>query len=270
MGALVPSSIINRAAKQLGSSMTVSNWLQEQTVIASTARAFYNETLEEILRDFEWPFARVQQRLDLLICGYSLERRFAYKYPPGCVCIRRIFGPRGQNRNDDLQSAQRYIICEIPDPPYPLVPQNLALAGNEFPPGGVYPQPPTFPVYPTGPRPTIKAILADHEYLNIEFTANTTVVNDFPQDFQVAFMFKLAHYMAPSLTGGDPYKVGDRALMMYEKTVNTAASHAYNEENQDPQRPGEFIDTRFRMGAGYNGLAVQGGDGPYISGYSVE
>lgn len=271
MGALVPSSIINRAAKQLGSSMTVSNWLQENTVIASTARAFYNETLLEILRDFDWPFARVQQRLDLLICGYSLERRFAYKYPPGCVCIRRIFGPMGQNRNDDLQSAQRYIICEIPDPPLPLVPQNFGLNGSEFPPGGTYPQPPTFPIFPPGPRPTVKAILADHEYLNVEFTGDTTVVNDFPQDFQAAFMFKLAYYMAPSLTGGDPYHVGDRAKMMYEQCINTAAMHAYNEENQDPPRAGEFIDTRFRVGAGYtNGEGIPGGNGPYISGYSVQ
>ena len=270
MGALVPSSIINRAAKQLGSSMTVSNWLEEQTIIAATARQFYNDALLEILRDFDWPFARVQQRLDLIFPGYSWERRFAYKYPPGCVSLRRLFSPYGKNRNDDLRSSQKYIICQIPDPPLPLVPQNLSLGGSPFPPGGTYPTPPTVPIFPGGPRPTVKAILADHEYLCAEFTGDTSVVNDFPQDFQAAFVFKLAFYMAPSLTNGDPYKVGERALMMYTQLVATASMHAYNEENQDPQRLGEFIDTRFQMGQGRNDGILNGADGPYISGYSVQ
>src|SRR5271165_6466108 len=101
MGALIPSSIINRAAKQLGSSMSVANWLTELSPVATVARAFYQETLEEILRDFDWPFARVQQPLALIVDGYSYERQFAYKYPPGCACIRRVFSPYGKNRNDD-------------------------------------------------------------------------------------------------------------------------------------------------------------------------
>ena len=63
--------------------MSVANWQTDLSTVASTARTYYQETLEEILRDFDWPFARVQQKLALLVEGSSFERRFAYAYPPG-------------------------------------------------------------------------------------------------------------------------------------------------------------------------------------------
>lgn len=265
MGALVPSSIINRAAKQLGSSMSVSNWQTDLSAVASTARAFYQETLEEILRDFDWPFARVQQKLALIVEGYSHERKFAYKYPPGCASIRRIFNPFGGNRNDDEHSAQRYIIADIPDPPLPLTPAGLLDGSTPYPPGSVYPTVPPYTA-PTAPQTMVKVILADHPYLCIEFTAMPPLITDFPQDFQMAFVFKLAHYMAPSLTGGDPYKVGDRAMMMYNQVIQTAAMHAYNEEQPDQLKPGEFIGVR-HVPAGRMGDVLEGGIGP--SGFTV-
>lgn len=265
MSALIPSSIINRAAKQLGSNMSVANWQTELSPVATTARAFYQETLEEILRAFDWPFARVQQKLALLVGGYSFERKFAYKYPPNCASIRRVFNPFGGNRNDDQHSAQRYIIADIPDPPLPLTPDGFLAGETPYPPGSVHP--PTAPYKPpTTPQTMVKAILADHPYLCVEFTAMPPTITDFPQDFQMAFVFKLAHYMAPSLTGGDPYKVGDRAMLMYNQAIETAAAHAYNEEQADQPRPGEFIGVR-RMTEGHLGNVLEGGIGP--SGYEV-
>lgn len=269
MSALVPSEIINQALKQLGSSMVVSNWQTDLGVVPATARTFYRQAIEEILRDFDWPFCRVQQNLALLVDGYSRERRYAYQYPPGCVSLRRLFSYIGYNRNDDQQSVQRYIIAQIPNPPIPLGPQGPNFGNVPFPPGSVAPIPTAFAA-PGGPAPTVKAILADHENLCAEFTADDTVVNDFPGDFKAALIFKLAFYMAPSLTGGDPYKVGERAMMMYNQVVQTAAMHAFNEETQDQQRPGEFIDVRRQHGAFLGRDVVGGGNGPFLSGFSVE
>ena len=265
MPALIPSSIINRAAKQLGSSMSVANWQTDLSTVASTARTYYQETLEEILRDFDWPFARVQQKLALLVEGYSFERRFAYAYPPGCACIRRVFNPYGKNRNDDERSAQRWIIADIPNPPLPLTPIGDGLGNIPYPPGSTHP-PQTPYTAPTSPQTMVKAILADHPYLCVEFTAMPPTITDFPQDFQMAFVFKLAHYMAPSLTGGDPYKVGDRAAALYAQAIQTAAMHAYNEEQTDQPRPGEFVGVR-RMPEGHMGDVIEGGIGP--SGFEI-
>ena len=66
--------------------------------------------------------------------------------------------------------------------------------------------------------------------------------------------------MAPRLTGGDPYKLADRSMVMYAQAIATAATHAGNEEVDDLTRAGEFIDQRGgpleggHMG-GFGGLA---------------
>lgn len=246
MGALVPSNVVNMAAAQLGSHMSVVNYEQDQGTVASTAKIYYEQSLLEILRDFPWPFATFQQKLVLVSHHYSLERRFVYAYPRHCVAVRRLFSGYGYNRNDDAQSRQKYKIARIPAPTGPgdleLMPAPpLPALGPQVGPG-VFVMPPPMP--PTQPQEMIEVILADQPDLYVEFTGDWHIVADFPADFVRALVFKLAAYMAPKLTGGDPYKLGDKAAAQYNQAIATAAMHAANEEVDDPVRDGEFIDTR--------------------------
>jgi len=245
MPALVPSNVVNMAAAQLGSFMSVVNYEHDQGVVASTAKIYYEQSLLEMLRDFPWPFATFQQKLVPIINHYSRERNFVYAYPQNCVAIRRLFSAYGYNRNDDVQSRQKYKIARIPAPTGPHDPELMppmaipALAGQMGGPAGM---PLVLP--PTQPQQMIEVILADQPELYVEFTGDWKIVADFPADFVRALVFKLAAYMAPKLTGGDPYKLGDKAAAQYAQAIATAAMHAANEEVDDPVRDGEFIDTR--------------------------
>lgn len=264
MSALVPGDIVNRAAKQLGNSMTVVNFQADQGLVASTARVYYESALKEILRDFDWPFAKVQEQMILLSEHYSLERRFAYLYPPNCIYIQRLFSPWGFDRNPDVETAEKFVTLTIQNPT-----DGVPVPGFGQGPVPVFPfqGPPAGPPPPGGPRQMVKAILADKPNLWIEYTGNNQVVADYPDDFIAAFVFKLAFYMAPALTGGDPYKLGARAQAEYNQMVQTAAMHAFNEQEQDPTPLGEFMRVRREMGPhGQHGLP---GNSVFPSGFSV-
>ena len=212
--ALVPSEIANMALGQLGARLQVVNFDTDQSEQANCCRTYNKQAVREILEDFPWPFATIQQPLQLLELPFSREYRFAYAYPANCIVVRRLFSPRGFNRNDDVQTRQKYRIIQTANP--------------------------------ADSSQQIKVLLADHPNLQVEFTGDDKIVADFSAGFKKALAFLLAYYMAPRLTAGDPYKLGDRARANYVQAANTAMAHAANEEVMDPQRLGEFIDTRNR------------------------
>lgn len=74
-------------------------------------------------------------------------------------------------------------------------------------------------------------------YLNEDFSHS-------PADFALAFSFRLAAYIAPRLTAGDPYKLGDRAMRLYQFEVGKAQSNAANEEQVEQEPQSEFIRER--------------------------
>lgn len=77
-----------------------------------------------------------------------------------------------------------------------------------------------------------------------EYTIQEETVTRFPDDFVMALSFRLAAYIAPRVTGGDPFKLGARALELFQFELNKAECTAVGEE-QDEQHPdSEFIRTR--------------------------
>jgi hypothetical protein len=207
-----PSEIVNMALGHLGSQMTVVNFWTDQSNQAKTARTYWKLALGKMLADFPWPFATVEAQLSLVEWYYSRERHFAYAYPPNCVLIRRLYSWTGHNRNDDVQSRQKYKIIEAYNP------KNTTQL--------------------------VKLVLADHPGLWVEYTADLEKAANFPDTFSEALSFLMAFYMAPRLTGGDPYKMGDRALMAFKQSLATAEMLAGNEEVDDEPRLGQFIDER--------------------------
>ncbi len=60
----------------------------------------------------------------------------------------------------------------------------------------------------------------------------------------MAFSFLLASYIAPRLTGGDPFKMGSRAIELYQYEIGKAKSTALIEEQDEELPDSEYIRTR--------------------------
>ena len=93
-------------------------------------------------------------------------------------------------------------------------------------------------------------IFTDFEDAQLEYTFEEEDPLRFPDDFIQALSFRLAAYVAPRLTKGDPFKVGRNAMEMYLFEINRAQSTAANEEQMDEIPQSEFI--RFREGISEN------------------
>jgi len=78
-----------------------------------------------------------------------------------------------------------------------------------------------------------RIIFSDFELAQAEYTARITDPELFPPDFVMALSFRIAAYIAPALTSGDPFNLGDRAMNMYKIELGNAASNSFNEEQPD-------------------------------------
>ena len=77
-----------------------------------------------------------------------------------------------------------------------------------------------------------------------EYTVDVTNESRFSPDFVMALSFRIASYIAPRLTKGDPYKLGDKAAQRYLLEISRAAATAVNEEQQPQDPDSEFIRYR--------------------------
>ncbi len=87
-------------------------------------------------------------------------------------------------------------------------------------------------------------IYTDMEDAELEYTIKETDVSRYPADFVMAMSFLLASYVAPRLTAGDPFKLGDRSLGLYVAELSKARTMALNEEQADQTPDAEMIRAR--------------------------
>ncbi|OPX89057.1 MAG: hypothetical protein A4E53_01665 [Pelotomaculum sp. PtaB.Bin104] len=87
-------------------------------------------------------------------------------------------------------------------------------------------------------------IYTDKEDAILEYTKEITNYGILPQDFQAALSLLLAFYIAPSVTGGDPFQLGTRAYKAYLLSIAKAQVNSYNEQQEEEQPESEFIRSR--------------------------
>jgi len=92
--------------------------------------------------------------------------------------------------------------------------------------------------------PTGKILYTDKENAEVEYTLRLTDPTVFTAEFSIAFSFRLAAYIAPRLTGGDPFKMKNEMLQQYFLELGNAKSRSMNEERSDPPGDSEFITAR--------------------------
>jgi hypothetical protein len=79
----------------------------------------------------------------------------------------------------------------------------------------------------------------------VEYTQQQTSPAYWPTDFVDTVGWRLAALCAPSLTGGDPFKLGQAAVAEYENRKLQAQANAMNEQQALPQPESSFVDTRW-------------------------
>lgn len=87
-------------------------------------------------------------------------------------------------------------------------------------------------------------IYTDERNAMLEYTLRNEDENQFPADFVMAFSYKLAFYIAPRLTRGDPFKIKNEMRAYYMDHMSKAASQNFNEQTQDRIVESEFIRAR--------------------------
>lgn len=201
---MTSTQLANLALSHLGISSEIASLDTENSQEANCARRFFSLVQDQILRDYEWPFATKIATLELVEEDPNDEWSFSYRYPSDCLQFRRILSGI---RNDNQDSRAPYRIAQ---------------------------------------DATGSLILTDIEDADGEYTADISNPNYYPADVSLAFSFRLAAYMAPRLTGGDPFRLGDRAFKMFEIEVSRAFANAKNEEQKDRIPESEL--TRVRDG----------------------
>jgi len=195
--------VSNLALSHLGIGSEIQSFTSDSSKEAKACRQFFDIALDEMLRDFVWPFCTKVATLALVEENPTSEYRYAYSYPVDCLDIRKILSGI---RNDTRQSRVHYRVV-------------AGSSGN--------------------------LIYTDAELAEIEYTSKVgqDPARWFP-DFTMAFSYRLAAYIAPRVTAGDPFKVGQTTMQMFQLSIKKAAANARNEEQAEQQPDSEFINAR--------------------------
>lgn len=89
-----------------------------------------------------------------------------------------------------------------------------------------------------------RLILTNKCKAEAEYTIDHTDYQNFPTDFEISLSYRLASFISIGITGGDPFKVGDKALQMFQASITSAKISAANEEQPYPVPESEFITER--------------------------
>jgi len=199
------TAIANQVMFHLKNSKTFTNVDTDTSIQATAVLAFWDDTLQELLREFDWPFAKVIDDLALVEedPNDGVEWGFSYRWPSNCLKARYIVDGNMQ------PSAQTPRIS-----------------------------------FEIGADTTGRLILTNEEDAVLCYTKNVTDVTVMSTRFRNALGYKLANKVAPTLCGEDRGGLGMRALQNYHLELSAAKAEYLNERRRDTPRESEFIEGR--------------------------
>lgn len=89
-----------------------------------------------------------------------------------------------------------------------------------------------------------RVIHSNWEDAELEYQFLDTESGRFPADAIMTFSYKLAELIAPRVTAGDPFGLGDKAERHYEKAKGISESNNLNEQQEEEEPLSEFIRVR--------------------------
>jgi len=199
------------ALAHLGVGKAIVDFALDRTAEAVACRLFYDQAVAETMRDFPWPFAKRIAELTLVEEDPNVEWEYSYRYPSTAHSIIRI--PNEATRVDTRAIRVPYTIGSDEDGRLIYTDKEDALV----------------------------------EYISdLSDIAPDTFESRLTADVQGALILMLASMIAPMVTGGDQFKLGERALNLYAWRIGTARANALNEMRQgnDEDVDSEFITVR--------------------------
>lgn len=99
------TDVANMALFHIGVSNTISNIDTERTTEARVCKAFFDQSVDEMLRDFCYPDTAKYATLQLISSNPNNDWGYSYSYPNDCLMIIKILG---QSRVGDYTSRVPY------------------------------------------------------------------------------------------------------------------------------------------------------------------
>jgi len=203
------TEICNLALGHIGVGKEIANIATEKTETAAVCNRFYETAKDAVLRDFEWPFATKFRDLSLIESNPTVEWGYSYSYPSDCLKMRRILIG---NVAANYRVGQPYVTEDtVQRSPYRIV---------------------------QGPSGT--AIFSNQSEATAEYTARIDDPTVYPPDFVMALSWRLAAYIAPTVTGGDPFNLTQKAMQAYKLEIAEASAQSFNEEQPYPEKRSEL------------------------------
>lgn len=198
------TQVANLALSHLGIGKEIAALGTEKSQEAATLRRFYDEARDATLRDFPWPFATRFESLALVADPPTETEEWDFSYRYPTDCLML----RRIQTDVRIDTNQSRIVFKVGRDTQGLL------------------------------------IYTDEEDAKVEYTFRETDPGRYPADFLLAFSLRLAHYSAPRLTGGDPFRLGQRALQLYVQEISMAQASAANESVPDQLPDAEAIRAR--------------------------
>lgn len=200
--------ICNMAISHLAVGAEIQDFDNEKTEPAMACRRFYDIARQKVLRDFDWPFANTVEYLAQLANPSGLTQptvEWTYWYRYPANALAIRRILNQATRVDTVQSRAEYSV---------------------------------------GRDATGRVIYSDLLTAQIQYTYNETDTERFPPDFVVALSLYLAFLIGPRVSGGDQFKLADRAYLLYRQAIAEAKANAANEEPRDQPPEAEMIAVR--------------------------
>lgn len=203
--------LCNMALSHIGISKTIMS-LTEASKEAAACSRFLNITRDMVLRDYKWPFATKYATLALVEEDPNDEWAFSYRYPSDCLEVRRILNG-------------------VPVDEFSWTVMNSYAQGVKVP-------------YKIGKDDEGKLIFCTLDDAQLEYTVRVTDGLIVTPDYEICVTYRLAAFIAPSLTAGDPNKLGQLAMQSYLFEASKASANAFNEEQVSMDNDSAFTRAR--------------------------
>jgi len=99
-------------------------------------------------------------------------------------------------------------------------------------------------------------VLTDAKDPVIYYIRKEDNVSFYPSDFVLAFSYQLAFLAAPRITGGDPFRLGDKAQVNFFNMISKASANQLNDEQAEQDPESEY--TRARDSTNIGSLGEEG------------
>lgn len=200
------TAICNMALSHLAHGQEIANVDTERSKEAEACRRFYDVAVDFLLRSFPWNWAKKTVALALVEEEPDDHWDYSYRMPSDALAFRYLHNGVSRRETADLRTK-----------------------------------------FTIGADDTGGLIYTD--YTNTDgvygvYTYRVTDPEKFPPDFTMALSMYLAALIAPRVTGGDQFKLGQRAMQMYDYQITQAKIADANQGAPDLPLDSEFINVR--------------------------